>query len=232
LFGLEILMASWLTLTPATTPVPVLAEVECKTKFQPKVKILPSKSRVKYDFTKTKAQLNNVDVDTVSPYGPSHKTQVSGLMSGSIQVKHETSFMHESYEQLGRGCLYLKQIDVTVHIDPTIYIASEFPKGSCMHSAVLAHEYKHVRVDQLIVNKYSRIIGDAMKRFINQSGTSYGPFESERLPHVQNNIQNSLNKVLRDYSDRMNNERRKKQQAIDSYEEYESIGKRCPNHKH
>lgn len=225
MFGLDLIMAGWLNM--AATPV--VANVECQTKITSKVNILPSKSRVKYDFTKSKAQLNSVDVDTVSPYGHSHKTQVSGLMSGSIQVKHETSFMHESYEQLGRGCLYLKQIDVSVHIDPTVFIASEYPKGTCMHNAVLAHEYKHVQVDQLIVNKYSRIIGEAMKTFVNRSGTSYGPYETKRLPHVQNNLQNSINKVLRRYSDKMNEERRVKQQAIDSYEEYESIGKRCPD---
>ena len=223
MFGLELLMAGMISLSPT----PVLAEVKCHAKTAPKIDILPSKSRVRYDFTKTKPELNQVDVDTVSPYGPNHKTYVSGLMSGAIQVQHQVSFIHETYDQLGQGCLYLKSLEVKVHIDPTIFIAKEYPQGSCMHSAILAHERKHVREDQLVVNKYASIIGKAMARVIDSQGPAFGPYELERIPFVQQNIQNSLTKVLKKYKDQMNEERQKRQQAIDNIEEYESIGARC-----
>lgn len=223
MFGLEFLVAGMLHLSPT----PVLAEVKCQAKTAPKITVNPSKSRVRYDFTKSKAQLNNVDVDTISPYGPNHKTNVSGLMSGSIQVKSNMGFMHETYDQLGKGCLYLKSVDVSVHIDPTIFIASEYPTGSCMHNAVLVHELKHVREDQLVVNKYSNIIGRALARFVDSQGPAFGPYEEERLPFVQQNIQNSIGKVLKQYNQQLNEERQKRQQAIDSLEEYESIGRRC-----
>lgn len=227
MFGLEFLTAGMIYLAPT----PVLASIECHAKTAPKINVLPSKSIVKYDFTKTKPELNSVDVDTISPYGPNHKTYVSGLMSGAIQVKHQVSFIHETYDQLGQGCLYLKEVDVKIHIDPTIFIAREYPKGSCMHSAVLTHERKHVREDQLIVNKYANIIGKAVARVVNSQGSGFGPYETARLPFVQQNIQNSLNKVVVKYTDKMNHERQKRQQAIDSLEEYESIGARCPKQK-
>lgn len=227
-------MAGLLQLEPrvAMDPrvTPVVAQIECHAKTAPKINVTPSKSRVKYDFTRSKAQLNTVDIDTVSPYGPQHKTNVSGLMSGSIQVKNQVGFMHETYEQLGQGCLYLKSVDVRVHIDPTVYIAREHPQGSCMHTAVLEHERKHVREDQLIVNKYANIIGKALANVVNSQGAAFGPYEKARMPFVQQNIQNSLNEVVKKYNQKLNDERRKRQQAIDSFEEYESIGKRCKNH--
>lgn len=208
---------------------PVAQQVECVAKVAPQINVKPSKSYVRYDFTKTKAQLNAVDIDTVSPYGPNHQTIVSGLMSGSIQVKHQVAFLNETYKELDQGCIYLKSIDVNVHIDPTIYIAREHPKGTCMHNAVLTHELKHVREDQLIVNKYAKRIGQALVKLVDAQGPSFGPYETARVPFVQQNIQNSITRIMKQFNDQMNEERQRRQQAIDSIEEYESIGKKCKN---
>ena len=227
MLGLELLLAGMLNLTAT----PVLAEVECRVKTPPRINVLPSKSRVSYDFSKTRAQLNSVDIDTVSPYGPNHKTTVSGLMSGSIQVQNQVSFLYETYDQLGLGCVYLKSIDVKVHIDPTIFIAKELPRGSCLHNAVLAHERKHVREDQLVVNKYANVIGKALESAINHQGAAFGPYDIDRMPVIQKNIQTSLNKIVKKYNQKMNEERQRRQQAIDTLEEYESIGKRCDKNK-
>ncbi len=232
MFGLEILTAAMIYANSPQSQnslhMPIVSKMECTVKSVPKINISPSKSLVRYDFTKSKAQLNTVDVDTVSPYGPNHRTVVSGLMSGAIQLKHQVSFLHETYDHLGTGCLYLKSIDVSVHIDPTIYIAKEHEPGSCMHTAVLTHERKHVREDQLIVNKYSNYIGRALVDVVNSQGSAFGPYEKERLPYVQQNIQNSITKVIQTFNNQMNLERQRRQQAIDSIEEYESIGAKCP----
>jgi hypothetical protein len=223
LFGLEFLAAGMLYMAPT----PVAAQIECRTKVPPKINVLPSKSLVKYDFTKSKANLNEVDVDTISPYGPQHNTTVSGLMSGSIQVQHQMAFMSETYEQLGQGCVYLKSIEVKVHIDPTIFIAREYPKGTCMHNAVLNHERKHVREDQLIVNKYSNYIGRALALVVDSQGAAFGPFDVDKIPEIQQNVQNSVTKVVKKFNDQMNLERQTRQQAIDSLEEYDNIGIKC-----
>ncbi|MCI5059891.1 MAG: hypothetical protein MRY79_02340 [Alphaproteobacteria bacterium] len=203
------------------------APIKCQIKVAPRINVTPSKSNVRYDFTRSKAELNRFDVDTISPYGPRHKTTVSGLMSGAIRVQSRVSFMHETYAQLGLGCVYLKSVDVKVHINPTIYIAREYKQGSCMHTAVLVHERKHVREDQLIVNKYAKIIGQAIKAVVNSQDGAFGPFETERIPFVQQNVQNSIQKIVKKYNQKMNEERQERQQAIDTLEEYESIGARC-----
>ena len=208
-------------------PTQVVAQIECRTQVPPKINVLPSKSRVKYDFSKTKAELNEVDVDTVSPYGPNHKSTVSGLMSGSIQVEHQLAFVHESYDQLDQGCVYLKSVDVKVHVDPTVFIAKEYPQGSCMHNAVLAHERKHVREDQLIVNKYSNYIGRALATVVDSKGAAFGPYNLSELPDVQKDIQAEITAVVKKFNKQMNLERQERQQEIDNVEEYASIGRQC-----
>lgn len=205
--------------------------LECVARMAPQINVKPVTKNVKYDFTKTKAQLNAFDVDTISPYGPQHKTMVSGLMSGSIQTKSQVEFMHEKYEARDIGCVYLKAANVTISIDPTIFIAREYPKGSCYHNAVLTHEMKHVREDQLIVNKYVSRIGRALKDIIDSQNAAFGPYRLNQLSNVQINVQESINKVVTRFNEDMNQERRRRQQAIDNIEEYESIGARCPKER-
>jgi hypothetical protein len=224
LFGLLLILITFL-------PVETAYAVECHAKMAPQVNVKPRTKNVRYDFTKSKAELNSFDVDTISPYGPNHRTIVSGLMSGSIQTKSQVEFMHEKYEHLDRGCVYLKAANVTISIDPTIYVANEYPKGSCYHNAVLNHERKHVREDQLIVNKYVGRIGRALKDMIDSQNAAFGPYRIDQMDQVQINIQNSINKVVKRFNDDMNQERRRRQQAIDNIEEYESIGARCPKER-
>lgn len=226
MFGLEVLAAGMLYLVPE----PVFAQVECQAKVAPKINVLPIKSRVQYDFSLTKAQLNEIDVTTVSPYGPHHKTYVSGLMSGAIGLESEIRFIQETYSQIDQGCFYLKSIDVEINIDPVIFIAKEYPQGSCMHTAVLAHERKHVMEDQLVVNRYANIIDDALAEVINTTGSSYGPFKIAELLSAQESVQITLHDIVRSLNSQMNEERQRRQQAIDNLEEYESIGARCKDH--
>ena len=213
------------------TSAHALESIKCQAKAPPKINVVPSNSKVKYDFTKNKEQLNQIDIDTISPYGPNHKTYVSGLMSGSIQVTSDLGFVQDVYTHLGVGCTYLTSINVKIHIDPTIFVASEYPKGSCMHNSVLTHEFKHVREDQLIVNKYAKVIGKALVGIINARGPTFGPYEVAKIPQVQDNVKNSPGEVITKYNRQMNQERQHRQQGIDTLEEYQSIGKECEPQK-
>lgn len=223
MFGLEIITAGLLSIAP----VPVSAVLECHRKAPPRINVRPTKGQVQYDFTKDKAALNSVDVDTVSPYGPRHKTTVSGLMSGSIQLKSNLSFLHETHSYLDKGCVYLKSVNVQIKVEPTIFVAKEYPKGGCMHTAILAHEFKHVQADQLIVNKYINLIGRKLERVVEAKGDTYGPMKKIRMKEVQENVRQALNDVVIDMNDVLNRERRIRQQDIDNLEEYKSIGVRC-----
>lgn len=208
-------------------PSEVQARLECHAKRPPKINVLPVKSRIKYDFTKSKQDLNARDVDTISPYGPQHTVNVSGLMSGAIQLKSNVSFMHETYKFLGRGCVFLGGVEVEIHLEPTIYIASDFPQGSCMHNAVLAHEFKHVEADQRIVNKYTNLIGLALEDAIERQGQVYGPMKIDQMEGIQIQVKNAIQRVVVEMNDELNEERRRDQQAIDNIHEYRAVGERC-----
>jgi len=223
IFGLEVASVGLLHLAASgRTPF-----IECTPKIVPKIKVLPSKSEVKYDFTKSKYDLERFDIDTVSPYQRHQKTHVGGLMSGKIQLTYQTEFMQETYDRYQMGCVYIKQINVKMHIEPTIYVASDHKRGTCRHEAILAHEKKHVREDQLIVNKYARIIGNDIKAALNASGYSFGPYSTRDIPARQERLQGKLEQLVKTRHNQMESERQKRQQAIDSLQEYERVRKVC-----
>ncbi|NQZ15005.1 MAG: hypothetical protein HRT94_09315 [Alphaproteobacteria bacterium] len=223
MFGLEIAAVGLLHLAVSDHS----QQIQCKPKVSPKINILPTKSSVKYDYSKSKNDLERFDIDTVSPYGSEHRTHVGGLMSGQIQLAQQTEFMQEMYDHVGYGCVYIKKIDVKIHIDPTIYIASEYKQGSCKHRQIKKHEKKHVREDQLVVNKYADLVGKDLKAILNAGGYSFGPYKISELLPVQKRLQDKLEQAVKARHAEMQEERQKRQQAIDSKEEYESIAAAC-----
>ncbi len=229
MFGLEFIMAGLMntSTTPSKVDKVAYAPIACVPRIPPKVSVIPSKSQVKYDFSKSRSDLQNFDIDTISPYGPEHKSHVGGLMSGSIQIGRSIGYMHETYKQVGKGCVHLKEIDVKIHIEPTIYIASEYKKGSCLYNEILKHEKKHVREDQLIVNKYAMKIGQALAKVMDDNGPVFGPYKIEELPAIQKNMNETLGTVIDSFNTKMNDERRVRQQAIDSRSEYDQVSERC-----
>ena len=96
-----------------------------------------------------------------------------------------------------------------------------------MHSAVLTHEMKHVNEDQYVVNKYINEIGKALSRAVEVKGSSYGPYKYDRMVEIQEEVQEVLHDEVRYMNTVLNKERQQRQQAIDSLEEYESIGIKC-----
>ncbi len=220
LFGLEGVAAGLLYMNAAA--------IECKRQPMPPVRITPSKSAVLYDNTKSQNELDRMEIDTVNPYGNSHKTHVGGLMSGEIRVEHQIGFVQEQYEALGQSCLHYDSVNVTMVINPTIYIARETKPGTCRYNAILEHENKHVEADRIVVNKYAKRIGEAISFALNKYGVTFGPFDVARIPAVQAKLQDYVNGIVKAEVNAMNTERMKMQQAIDSLEEYERVRKLCP----
>lgn len=203
------------------------AEIKCDAGETPRIVSVPSKSDIKYDFSKTKADLREFDVDTISPYAVGTKTHVGGLMSGEISLENQIAFVHQTYERAGQACLYINEIKVTFHVDPTIYVAKEFKPGTCEHKAVLDHEKKHILVDRMMVNKYNERISKTLTYAINKYGYSFGPFPMEQLEPAQKKMQDYIEGIIREESERMNKERRARQQDVDTLEEYERVSSLC-----
>ncbi len=202
------------------------AESWCQPKGMPVVNVKTDTNRVKWVFSKSQKSLNKADIDTINPYGNEVITDVGGLMHGGIKMQQRMQFGTLVNPNVRQTCMYYSQIDVSFHIYPTIYIASEYPRGTCMHNAIRAHELEHVNIDRQIVNRYAQMIGTAIKNEINRQYV-YGPVPSSNSSVLQQQVKQRMETIMRKYSDAMDKERRQRQQALDSLSEYERVNHLC-----
>jgi hypothetical protein len=199
----------------------------CAKQKPPNILAEPLTSVVQYDFTKSRGDLQNFDIDTVSPYGPEHRAKVGGLMSGEIRVESRIRFMQEKYAARGAGCVHVDSIDIIVHVDPTIYVASEYAKGTCQHAAIIEHEKKHVQADIAVARKYAALLKTKLAAYLRQVDYTHGPYPIERIEAAQARIQENIQNLVKANNEGMTNERKNVQQQLDSLAEYERVAAQC-----
>ncbi len=202
----------------------------CAPNSAPIINVHTSTDQVFYNFTLSEKQLNGFSVSTVNPYASNIITDVGGLMKGGIQTQQKMSFGTMTNPNVGQVCYWHSDMDIYLHIKPTIYVASDFPKGSCMHAAILEHEHKHVIVDREIVNKYAALIGQALREDIHRYRI-FGPVPISQEQALAAQMKQRMQTILTSYTTQMATERRKRQQQIDSLSEYERVNNLCPKNK-
>lgn len=198
----------------------------CTPNTVPEVNIHTSTNDITYDFSKSKKQLDQFSTDTINPYGPEVITDVGGLMKGGIQAAQKMKFGTVTNQRTREICYWYNTIDVNIHIKPTIYIANDYPRGSCMHKAIMAHEEKHIIVDREIVNKYALLVGEALKKEMT-TARIYGPVHVTQGAAIESQIKTRMQTILKYYTDQMSAERRSRQQQVDSLSEYERVNNLC-----
>ncbi|MBN8520429.1 MAG: hypothetical protein J0L77_00835 [Alphaproteobacteria bacterium] len=219
MMGLEVMAGGLLYLAAA--------DIECRPRKIPTILITPLRTAVSYNFTKSREELGNFDIDTISPYGTGHNVKVGGLMEGEIRIESRVAQVQETYKFQKQACVHLDNVTIIVHSDPVIYVAREYAKGSCEQKAVIDHEKRHVDIDRAIVNEFSKTLENRIRAHLRQTGYVFGPFPVAGLPERQKKIQASLEKIIKDETAKMTATRQKRQQALDNADEYERVRLQC-----
>lgn len=200
--------------------------VSCQINEAPKVIVRPEADATAYSHNKTTAQLTADGSDTISPYAHHQKTLTQGRMDGYLGIETKISFNTLSYETLRLGCIWYDTVEVTLKLSPTIHISRDLRKNGCEYKAVLEHEQKHVRVDREIVNKYAQKIGVALQSSINNIGAR-GPYPLVKMPDLQKDMQDYVVSVIKTQQSLMDEERFRRQQSVDTLEEYQRVQAQC-----
>ena len=198
----------------------------CRVVRPPQVSIRTDTDRINWVFNIPQNKLNSFEVDTINPYGNSIHTDVGGLMKGGIGMLQTMRFNTVTNNMYKQSCIFYDTITVKLKIEPSIYIASEYPPGSCKHNAIKEHELKHINMDRQIVNKYAQIVGRAIKAEID-SRSLYGPISIAQETSIRELMRTRMETILRKVNDQMETERRSRQQAIDNINEYERVNSLC-----
>lgn len=200
--------------------------VQCRMDSAPKLHVRPVAAPVRYDHSLSVERLTADGSDTISPYARHQQTLTQGKTETYIGVETKITFGGGTYQTLGLGCLWYDRIEVTIKLTPTIFMAKELQRNSCAYREVMKHERKHVQVDRDIVNKYAAKIGQALQHSVNNAGPR-GPYPVERLEALQNDMQDYVMSVIKTQQSLMDEERFRKQQAVDTLEEYQRVQNAC-----
>lgn len=216
--GLDILAFAGL-LTLAADPV------VCQVPRAPTVTVLPTTDALRYDNTVSVKDLSRIRTDTMSPYDKKHAEHLMfGLHHGRIALSAKTSVGWQTYRgpSASVGCMYYDSVEIRINLSPVIYIAKEFPKGSCAYKAVLEHEKKHARVDRFIANKYAQRIGHDVRSAVNEMGAA-GPYPESQMKTLQNKMVGYVRSTVDSLDLLMSEEQARLQQQVDSLQEYQHV---------
>ena len=116
---------------------------ECDQLPKATVKVKLIEEKLIYNTSYSYKSLTNVGAALARP-----GTQVLGLTRGNSTVRFESS-APSRVDTSGRWECISPQITVTYGISPiTVYVAREFPQGSCAYKEILEHEMRHVKTYQ------------------------------------------------------------------------------------
>lgn len=215
----------------ATAGSPALAaniEALCSGAQPPAISVTTLETPVSFDTRKSMAGLKRLRIDTASPWPQTYHTGIGGVMTGAISAGHEIAFTRARDKKSGWGCVWFNKINITLRIDPKIYIASELKDDACHFRGVFAHEARHIEVDRALMKKFERQVGDGMRMaFSTPSDYVSGPVPLASIDRTQAEMEAAITQVLQAMFGLMMRERAQRQQALDSLGEYVSIGNGC-----
>lgn len=226
MFGIDLLPLTTFLLLAAATPD---ASKMCGDKQPTKIRVIPKTANVRFDYSQSLKQLQNYETDTVDPYAYHGTTVTQAFMKGSIQPRYKILLKTTEIKKYNAGCLAYDTIEVELNIEPTIVMAKEVAKDSCLKRTVSEHELKHVRVDREVVNKYAKSIGQKLLKDLKARGFTAGPFPLDRMEEIQEKMKGVVGQILDLEFQKMSIERQERQREVDNLEEYESVNAKCPD---
>jgi hypothetical protein len=201
---------------------------ECVMPPRPVIVVSTQESTAKIDTSKSIAELSANDTDTVSPYPMHYHTEISGLMVGEIGLSHSMTFRKSTGDTPGQGCIWVDMVNIEISSDPTIFIASDFRDNECMSREVLRHEQKHVLEDRALLGKYNAEISDRLNiAFWDAGDYASGAVSLNEIGREKYEIETAVKLIVDDMFKEMMAERNKRQQVIDSLEEYSRVMGAC-----
>lgn len=228
MFGLDYLGLTTLLVLASVEPSGMSAQSCAMAPPRPVVTVTMSESVTAFDISKSAEELSEFDIDTVSPYPAQYHTEIGGLMTGEMDLVHRITFGKSVDFVSGRGCIWFSAIEVNIHTAPTIFVASDFKDNKCRFGEVFKHEVKHVTEDRALLEKYTDEISDRLNVLMGQPvDYTSGFIPLDDMEQTKNDMQMAMEFVLGVMFEKMMTERTKRQQSIDSLEEYTRVSGAC-----
>jgi hypothetical protein len=176
------------------------------------------RGEVTYDFSHSHKQLKSM-AQCESP-------ATAGKYLGLSRATLDTTFSSQvAVWRIGQDFTgQVITMDVTLNLnDRVVYVASELPDGTCSFRETMAHEMRHVAVDDalgdLFRQRMARAFREALPTVTGVTGRSPDAIKAV--------IQAKMQVVLGQEMRQLRLERRDRQGLVDSSDEYMRLGRSC-----
>lgn len=161
-----LLLISFMALLPTETSAMTYryAEQKCRQIYlenPPEIVIKYNYGELKYDFSKTRNELAEINKDVLGV----EKNNLRGLTSLEPNIKIEGLRLRGEGIDDAKFCVYPVKIEVFVGFNPIIYLENSLEKGSCEYKVTLRHEYTHVDIGHTAFNMLIRALYKQLPEF-------------------------------------------------------------------
>lgn len=190
---------------------------ECDQLPKPSITVIRLNERVSINTRYNHKELSHLASTLARP-----DKQVLGLTRGNAVVKFAIS-THLVIDRTRRWECASPQISLTIGYRPlTVYVANEFPEGSCAYKAIYAHELRHVETYLAHLASIEKGLVDTLTRRFGTGQPRRGPVGQTRDQLQRELDQRWLPFVLREI-----NRGDRAQALIDTPEEYARVSNSC-----
>lgn len=156
-----------------------------------------------------------------SPLAHSGK-QILGLTRGKAVAQFGTR-TKLYVDRTGQWECASPQLTVTIGFSPmTVYVAKEFPEGSCAYKEIYEHELRHVKTYQSHLVAIEKDVADTLNRRFATGGPWRGPSGET---HAR--LQRELDERWLPYIQREMGHAEEAQERIDTPDEYARVANAC-----
>lgn len=199
--------------------------LRCVVPKAPSISITPVSDEIVYDFDRGSHEL------TVMKDGPAEAAMRTDVTTGGLRVDQpvvevNVRYGNADYTGLKQACVWYDTAAVTITLRPHIYIAKEFNVPGPCRDAIMAHELHHVDVDRDMMNKYSYVIGEAVKKIVDETG-GVGPYPDDQTDAQGQGLIDKITQTVRDAEIPLREEMTARQGEVDSPAEYKRVSAIC-----
>lgn len=171
--------------------------------------------------------LGQFNISTKFSHGPKEVFLTGGITESNIRTDYNVSFQQVIDQSSNKACLYVDAIELNLHYDPVVHIASNYPEGSCRFMTTWKHELLHVNTDLITLNERKGLIEQAGQQ-VAQQLTVIGPVDAATLPAQQQAVIAKVGAAVEATFTGIDQIRMQRQQLIDTRQEYLRLSKACP----
>ena len=130
----------------------------------------------------------------------------------------------------GRSCIAFDEIEITMEMSQTVYLNNDEQADSCNAQVTVQHEQVHIKDNEAVYEAYRHIVEDWAKsesaRYFYDIGT--GPFTQQEAEGLYRRVNAHFKYGFDMIMASMDKEIRKRQQGIDTEENYRTLSTLCP----